>query len=72
MRKTTIYLPEELKARVERTARVQRRSEAEVIRAAIDEFTKDERPPLTLPLFDSGEVAPIDDWDEALRGFGED
>jgi metal-responsive CopG/Arc/MetJ family transcriptional regulator len=72
VRKTTIYLPDELKKRVERTARRQQRSEAEVIRAAIEQFTNAEPPRPTLPLFKSGAVVPIDDWDDALRGFGED
>ena len=72
MRKTTVYLPDELKRRVEETARAQNRSEAEVIRAALEAFTDGERPSPTLPLFTSGQVIPVDDWDEALQGFGED
>jgi hypothetical protein len=71
MRKTTIYLPDELKQRIERIARSQRRSEADVIRTAIDEATREVYPAPTLPLFESGEVTPIDDWDDALRGFGD-
>jgi predicted DNA-binding protein len=35
MRKTTLYLPDELKERVETVARMEGRSEAEVIRDAI-------------------------------------
>jgi metal-responsive CopG/Arc/MetJ family transcriptional regulator len=72
MVKTTVYLPEELKGRLERLARDQGRSEAELIRTALEEFTARERPRPTLPLFSSGNVLPIDDWDEAMRGFGED
>jgi hypothetical protein len=53
-------------------AKRQRRSEAAVIRSAIDEFTKDDVPRPTLPLFERGEVLPVDDFDEALRGFGEE
>lgn len=71
MRKTTVYLPEALKERVERTARTRRISEAEVIRKAIDEFTR-EPPRPTLPLFPPGTFKPIEDWDAALEGFGED
>jgi hypothetical protein len=70
MVKTTVYLPEALKRRVERVARDQQRSEAEVIRAALDEFTRKERPRPTLPLFSSGE--PVLDFDAAMKGFGED
>jgi hypothetical protein len=71
MVKTTVYLPEALKRRVERVARDQQRSEAEVIRAALDEFTRKERPRPTLPLF-SSLGGPVIDFDEAMKGFGED
>ncbi len=72
MRKTTVYLPDPLKARLERTARVLGISEAEAIRSAIDAYAMPDHPRPTLPLFTSGEVAPIEDWDEAMRGFGRD
>ena len=72
MRKTTVYLPDALKARLERVAEETRTSEAEVIREAIDRFTGErERPSPKAPLFDSGTVAPVEDFDEALQGFGE-
>jgi hypothetical protein len=71
MLKTTVYLSEELKRRIERTARLERKSEAEVIRAALDAYTLQSSPPRPrLPLFRSEK--PIEDWDQALRGFGED
>jgi Arc/MetJ-type ribon-helix-helix transcriptional regulator len=35
MRKTTVYLPDDLKRELERTARLKKRSEADVIRDAI-------------------------------------
>ena len=72
MVKTTVYLPAELKARLERAARLQRRSEAEVIRAAIDQYTLEHHARPTFPLFNSGRVSPIVDWDEAMHGFGRD
>jgi hypothetical protein len=68
VRKTTLYLPDELKQRVEETAKHERRSEAEVIRSAIDRYTV--RPKPRLPLVSLRE--PIVDFDEALRGFGEE
>jgi hypothetical protein len=76
MRKVTIRLPEQLKARVERTARLRRQSQAAVIRSAIDCYVETTPPHTTrpqprLPLFDSGDMEPIVDWDEALRGFGD-
>jgi len=70
VQKTTIYLPDDLKRRVEETAKLRGCSEADVIRAAIERHT--DRPRPTLPLFASGEVEPIEDYDEALRGFGQD
>lgn len=70
MKKTTVYLSDELKRRLERTAHEQRCSEADVIRAGIEIATAGEPPRPRLGLFDSGR--PIDDWDEALTGFGED
>jgi hypothetical protein len=71
MLKTTVYFPGELKRRIEYTARIERRSEAEIIRAAVDAYTLHTNPPRPkLPLFSSGK--PIENWDEAMRGFGED
>jgi hypothetical protein len=73
MRKTTVYLPDDLKLRLERAAGDNGLSEAELIRAAIDEYTRTHaRPRPRFPLFAIGEVEPITDWDEAMRGFGED
>lgn len=56
MIKTTVYLPEALKARLERLAAEQRRSEAEIIRAALEEFTARARPRPRLPLYTAGDT----------------
>ena len=73
MVKTTVYLPEALKRRVEQIARVQQRSEADVIRDALDEFTRRERPRPTLPLFKSLGEPIAERVDELLaEGFGRD
>lgn len=74
MKKTTVYLPDVLKAQLERVAEEKQTSEAEVIREAIDRFTNDrERPRPTLPLFDSGQVDFAENVDEILaQGFGQD
>jgi predicted transcriptional regulator len=72
MVKTTVYLPRELKRRLEALAKSSGESEAELIRRALDEFTGAHRPRPRVPLFASGEVAPIEDWEEAMRGFGDD
>jgi hypothetical protein len=71
MNKTTVYLPDELKRELERTAREQSRSEADIIREgirlAIDRCT----PPMpTLWTFEADEPDYIDRIDELLDGFG--
>jgi predicted transcriptional regulator len=65
-RKTTIYLPDELKAALERTAAPRGQSEAEVIRQAVAAAV--ERPRPTAGLFDAEPFA--DRVDELLAGFG--
>lgn len=70
MVKTTVYLSDSLKKRVEQAAREEGRPEAEIIRAALDEYTVRHAPRPTLPLFDN--VRPVEDWDEAMKGFGKD
>lgn len=75
VKRTTIYLPDWLKQRVERMARERDVSEAEVIRTAIDEFTRNEVGPApTLPLFASLGAADLSERvDELLAdGFGSD
>jgi len=74
MKKTTVYLPDELKASLERMAHDQGRSEAEIIRAAI-QATVDQRqrPRPRVPLFETGPKDPMaaERVDELLAGFGE-
>lgn len=74
MVKTTVYLPEGLKRRVEQLAQAERRSEAEIIRAALEQFTAaQERPRPKLPLFASGRGDIAEQVDELLaEGFGRD
>lgn len=72
MQKTTVYLPDDLKAALERTAAATRRSEAELIREGIRLVTeKQAAPKPTLPLFASGDPELSRSVDEALAGFGE-
>jgi Ribbon-helix-helix protein, copG family len=73
MRKTTVYLPDELKAAIERLAVRTRRSEAEVIRDALLRAVVDSAPPIPkLPLSSVGLGDPTlaERVDEALEGFG--
>ncbi len=73
MKKTTVYLPDELKADLERVAVAQGRSEAELIREAVRELTRNlERPKPRLPLFHSDADSTLAKrFEEELRGFGE-
>ncbi len=65
-RKTTVYLPDELKEAVERSARQRGTSEAEFIRSAI--VTAVSRPRPRAGFLESGPIA--DRVDELLEGFG--
>ena len=73
MKRTTVYLPEELKQALERTAVAQGRSEAEVMRAALAAATAEHAHPRPrIPLFASGDPTLAERVDEALaEGFGE-
>jgi len=72
MRRTTLYLPDELKAALERTAAAQGTSEAEVVRNALLAATIDQAfPKPRIPLFDSGNTTLAERVDEELAaGFG--
>jgi plasmid stability protein len=72
MRRTTIYLPDDLKAALERAAAAQGKSEAEVVRNALAAATSEEAyPQPRLPLFDSGDPTLAERVDEELAaGFG--
>jgi Arc/MetJ-type ribon-helix-helix transcriptional regulator len=71
MRKTTVYLPDELKRALERTAAAEGRSEAELIREGIRLVIDREAPAPRIPLFDSGQGDLAERVDEHLAGFGE-
>ncbi len=73
MKRTTVYLPDDLKAALERTAAAQGRSEAEVVRSAVAAATAEQAHPRPrVPLFDSGDATLAERVDEELAaGFGE-
>lgn len=72
MKKTTVYLPDDLKAALGRAAVEKGQSEAELIREAIENLVRGfERPRPRLPLFSSGDPTLAERVDEELRGFGE-
>lgn len=69
MRKTTVYLPNELKRAIERVAAETGRSEADVITAALIDYTSRVTPRPQAGLFSHGSLA--DRVDELLHeGFG--
>ncbi|MDP8969061.1 MAG: ribbon-helix-helix protein, CopG family [Actinomycetota bacterium] len=71
MRKTTVYLPDELKAALERAAAEERRSEAELIREAISVALRRRTGPRPRPgLVDSGDTTLAERVEELLEGFG--
>ncbi|MBA3420131.1 MAG: ribbon-helix-helix protein, CopG family [Geodermatophilaceae bacterium] len=68
----TLYLPEDLKARLEQVARREGRSEADLVREALNDLVERRTPPRPRgAIFDSGDP----DWaataDQNLTGFGE-
>lgn len=73
MRKTTIYLPDELKAALERVAAAEGQSEAELIRAALREkiaAVSSSRPTVPLASAGLGDPSLAERVDELLAGFG--
>lgn len=73
MKRTTVYLPEELKAALERTAAVRGQSEAEVVRSALAAATAEATyPHPRLPLFRTDHPLLAERVDDELAdGFGE-
>jgi ribbon-helix-helix CopG family protein len=72
MKRTTVHLPEELKAALTRTARATGRSEADLIREGIAQVTGNDAPRPRVPLFRGGDPHLAENVDDALKGFGED
>lgn len=68
MRKTTVYLPDEIKSGVEREAQLRSCSEAEFIRQAIAEAVARPAPRPGIIAGDSSWALEVDDL---LAGFGE-
>lgn len=76
MKKTTIYLPDELKAELESAAAAAGRSEAELIREAVGDLVHRTQPPRpSLPLFSSGDPdlarRVAEHPEQELAGFGD-
>ena len=73
MKKTTVYLPDELKANLERAAGATGRSEADLIRDAVRALLEGQRPARPrLPLLESGAPTLAERVDEEFAaGFGQ-
>lgn len=73
VKRTTIYLPDDLKAALERTATARGTTEAEVVRSALAAATAEHAYPRPkAPLFASDDPALAERVDEELAaGFGE-
>ena len=69
--KTTVYLPDDLKAELERAAVEACRSEADIIREGIRLAISQHMPPPTIPIFVSADPHFAEHVDEHLAGFGE-
>ena len=72
MKKTTVYLTDELADAIKSQAKVENCSEAEIIRSALEAKleTKIKRPKPKFGLLGGGQVL-LDDLDSLLIGFGE-
>ena len=73
MKKTTIYLPDSLKRRIEAAARLAQRSEADIIRDAISDSVRTQaQPSPKVPLTRRGLGDPTisERVDELLEQFG--
>jgi hypothetical protein len=72
MRRTTVYLPDDLKVALEHASSTSGRSEAELIREGVAYVvSRVGRPRPRLPLFDSGDPTLAERADALLDGFGE-
>jgi len=74
VKRTTIYLPDEMKTAIEREAARSGVTEAEVIRQAVSEHLESSQPPIpNLPVFPEGFGIDIAGRvDELLEGLGEE
>jgi hypothetical protein len=72
MKKTTVYLTSAQKQALARAARIEGRSEADLIREGIETVTRHQTAEPTIPLFESGLSDLATRADEYLKGgFGE-
>jgi hypothetical protein len=71
VKRTTVYLPEELKRSLAIAAHEEKRTEADLIREGIERLLQSRRPDPRIPLFKSGNPDLAENVDRLLDGFGE-
>jgi Ribbon-helix-helix protein, copG family len=75
LKKTTIYLPDEMKKKVEDMARQEKKSEADIIRDAVNSAVEVKyvypKPQIPLPGMKLGDPTIAERVADALDGFGE-
>jgi hypothetical protein len=71
VKRTTIYLPDNLKSTLARAAQDEGRSEADLIREGLERLLEARQPEPRLPLFSSGKPDLAEKAEELLAGFGE-
>jgi metal-responsive CopG/Arc/MetJ family transcriptional regulator len=71
MRRTTIYLPDDLKTELTRAAHEEGRTEADLVREGVERLLRAREPEPRLPLFASGIFDLAENVEELLAGFGE-
>jgi hypothetical protein len=71
MKRTTVYLPEDLKSTLARAAEEEGRTEADLIREGIERLLRSRHPEPRVPLFASGKPDLAENVDKLLAGFGE-
>lgn len=72
MHKSTVYLPDDLKARLAQASKASARSEADLIREGVELVVERVTPPLpSFGIFASGDGTLSQRVDELLEGFGE-
>ncbi|MYG99010.1 MAG: ribbon-helix-helix protein, CopG family [Acidimicrobiaceae bacterium] len=72
VRQTTVYLPDDLKRRLEQAARQDRRTEASIVRDALEEALSRREVAPTVPLFSEGwgDLTVAERVDELLADLG--
>jgi hypothetical protein len=72
VKRTTVYLPEDLKSTLARAAEEEGRTEADLIREGIERLLRSRNPEPRVPLFTSGKPDLAANVDKLIAGFGEE